>query len=169
MPNIPLGPDDDEPTAEPAKRSHTRKTTSTPRRRARERPARASLETRIRESLEAVADWLRDRGDAELGGVLHSDAPKMAAVLGRLAKLNPLAGKAVGVVADALEPVRAFGPTLRVLWRRLVHRRELALTEREEAEEEMLTSTLARGQGDGTPPSGVREQPAEVAEPWRLG
>lgn len=166
MPNIPLHGDDDEPAGPaPPKRSHKRKTTSTPRRRS-ERAPRASLETRIRESLEAVADWLRDRGDAELGGVLHEDAQKMASVLGRLAKLNPLASKAVSVIADALEPVRAFGPTLRVLWRRLVDRRARTLAEREQEPpaEEMLTQTLARGQGG----DGGGEPEPQVAEPWRI-
>lgn len=160
MPSIPLNPDAPEVPPTPKRR----KRTSSPR---RERPARASLETRIRESLEAVADWLNDRGDSELGGVLKSDAQKMASVLGRLAGANPLAKKAVAVVADALEPVRAFGPTLRVLWRRLLERRAAALAEREvedEAPEVLLTQTHVRAPGgdDGA------EEPERVAEPWRL-
>jgi hypothetical protein len=159
VPNIPLH-GGDEPTPEAPKRSHKRKTSGTPRRSSQRAP-RAPLETRIREALEALADWLRDRGDAELGGVLREDAPKMAAVLGRVAKLNPLAGKVVGVIADVLEPVRAFGPTLRVLWQRLLGRRERIQAEREalEGEEELTVTRVVAPEPEPGP---------QVAEPWRI-
>ncbi len=125
------------------------------------RRAPASPEVRLRESLEAVADWLRDRGDRELGDVLHRDAPKMARVLGQVANINPLAKKVIAVLADVLEPVRAFGPTLRVLWRRLLARRAARLEELELEPEELLHEVVVPGPVEP-------ELGAEQAEPWRI-
>lgn len=127
---------------------------------ARSGKRRPPQEARIREALEAVALWISDRGDDELGGTLERDAPKMARVLGDLAGTNPLAKKAVAVLADILEPVRAFGPTLRIVWRRVLARREARLAE--------LEQELA----DDEPVGDVTRQPAPepvVAEPWRIG
>ncbi len=120
-----------------------------------------AVEVRLRESIETVGGWLIDRGDEELGSVLERDAGKMALVAGKLAQQNPLAKKVVAVIADLLEPVRAFGPTLRVLWRRLLERR--AHEPEPEPDEEWLSEAeIAAG--------AVEPEPAEpqVAEPWRL-
>lgn len=134
---------------------------------SRTRHDKPSLERRLQESIESVAGWITERGDDELGEILERDAQKMAGVLGKVAKTNPIAKQAVGVLADLLEPVRAFGPTLRVLYSRLVFRREQA---REAAE---LEAELG-GSDEVTPPvviaGGDREPDAEhaIAEPWRL-
>ncbi len=127
----------------------------------RARAAPTSPEVRLRESLEAVADWFRERGDRELGDVLHRDAPKMARVLGQVASINPLTKKAVTVLADVLEPVRAFGPTLRILWRRLLERRTARLAELELEFEDLLHEVVVPGPAEP-------ELGAEQAEPWRI-
>lgn len=153
-----LGDDLDggEPPARP-KRKHVRTRPEGTPRRGGQRTTRATPETRLRESIEAVADWLRDRGDQELGDVLHRDAPKMARVAGAIANVNPAAKRAVTVLADVLEPIRAFGPTLRILWGRFLERRAA------HAIEEDVGEYLA----EPVPVAAGPEEPAQ-AEPWRI-
>lgn len=144
---------------QPPKRRGQRRRDVGPKRAPKRRPPQ---EARIREALEAVGGWLRDRGDEELGGTLERDAPKMARVLGELADVHPLAKRIVSVLADVLEPVRAFGPSLRILWRRLLERRQAQLAELETegglAAEEYLSEPVT-----------VKPPEPELAQPWRLG
>ncbi len=135
-----------------------------PRRKAtdtRRRHDRSPLEVRLRESITAIAGWIRERGDEELGEILERDAGKMADVFGKLAKVNPVAKQAVSFLADVLEPVRAFGPTLRVLWRRLLERRTARLEELRLEPEELLHEVVVPGPVEP-------ELGAEQAEPWRI-
>lgn len=150
-----------EPEPQPAKpkRATTRRSSAGDTRGRHDKP---TLERRITESLEAVAAWVRDRGDTELGDVLERDASKMAAVLGKLAKLNPLAKTAVSVLADVLEPVRAFGPTLRVVWQRIVYRRQTREGDLDELGDEQVTPPAF------VPFAGVEPDEPAIAEPWRL-
>lgn len=154
------GGDDDAP-AKPKRRAPRRQRTD-----SRTRHDKPSLERRLQESIESVGGWISERGDDELGEILERDAQKMAGVLGKVAKTNPVARQAVGVLADLLEPVRAFGPTLRVLYSRLVFRREQARAEAAlEAElggEEVTPVVAVPAPGGGDEPE------AEIAEPWRL-
>ncbi len=129
----------------------------------RRRHDQSSLKVRLQESIESVAGWISERGDDELGEILERDASKMAGVLEKLAKTNPAAKTAVGMLADLLEPVRAFGPTLRVLYARLMFRRE---QRRAEAEWE-----AGQAGDEVTQPVAVvgpEPEPAEppVAQPW---
>lgn len=132
----------------------------------RRRHDQSSLKVRLQESIESVAGWISERGDDELGEILERDAAKMAGVLEKVAKTNPAAKKAVGVIADLLEPVRAFGPTLRVLYSRLMFRREQrraeAEWEAEQTSDEVTPPVAVAGPGPVEP-----DEP-EIAEPWRL-
>jgi len=143
-----------EPDEKPPKRASPRRAPSDTRRR-HDRPV---LEQRLREAIEAIAVWVRERGDEELGEILERDARAMADVCGKVAKLNPAAKKAVSLLADVLEPVRAFGPTCRVLWFRWLERRARRL---EEAGEELEEPVLVHGPAEP-------ELEREVAEPWRV-
>lgn len=155
-----LEPEPDEPPARPRRgRPPGRsKRSGTASRSGKRRPPQ---ETRIRESLEAIGGWLHDRGDEELGGTLERDAPKMAHVLGDVANVNPAAKRVVTVLADVLEPVRAFGPTLRILWRRVLDWRASRLAElaAEPGEEELYGAAVVQ-------PAPASEP--ELAEPWRI-
>lgn len=171
--NDDLRDDDDrgaEPiTDEPPERKRRRKRETGPRARDQGRNRsglrRPPQEARIREALEAVALWLRDRGDDELGSTLERDASKMARVLGDLTRVHPLAKTAVGVLADVLEPVRAFGPTLRIVWGRFLQRRQTRLEELAEQElerDEQVTDTVTVAGPLGS------AGPEQRAEPWRI-
>ncbi len=154
--SIDLGADR-EPEPAAGGKAPRRKTTDT-----RKRHDRSTLEVRLRESIAAIAGWVRERGDGELGEILERDAGKMADVFGKLAKVNPVAKQAVSFLADVLEPVRAFGPTLRVLWRRLLERRAVRLEELEglEKAEKLLHEVVV--------PGAEPELGADQAEPWRI-
>ena len=101
----------------------------------------AELESRLRGPLAQIADWLEQR-DEELGRVLREDAPKMASLLARVA-LNtktpaPLV-LAIRGIAAGLEPLDAFGRTLRLL---VVRWREARARRREERESELVDDGL---------------------------
>lgn len=162
------GGGDDEQPAKP-KRRRTERDRERDRNRRRSGQRRPSQEARLRETIEAAGGLLRQRGDEELGAVLERDAGKMARVCGSLALANPAAMRAITVLADVLEPIRAFGPTLRILWRRLLERRAAA----QEAE---LGGGADEGphiyevEPDVAPPAagaGEGDEP-QVAEPWRI-
>lgn len=154
--------DEREPDEPPA-RPRRQRDRSRDRGRQRSGKRRPPQEARLRESLVAIGEWLHDRGDDELGDVLKRDAEKMARVCGSLANANPLAKRAVSILADVLEPVRAFGPTLRILWGRLVARRAAALEEREEE----LAVELVHPEAFVPAPAPEPAEPAQ-AEPWRI-
>jgi hypothetical protein len=100
-----------------------KKGASTPRR--RRVPTSSEITSRLRESLDALANALEDR-DPELARVLHRDGPKMADLLGKWGdhpKTPPPVKVAVVVIAEVLEPLRAFGATVRILLRRFRERR----------------------------------------------
>jgi hypothetical protein len=101
-----------------------KKGASTPRR--PRVPTSSEITSRLRESLDALANALEDRGDAELSRILKRDGPKMAELLGKWGdhpKTPPPVKVAVVVIAEVLEPLRAFGATARILLRRLRERR----------------------------------------------
>lgn len=78
-----------------------------------------SLEKRLEDAIAAAAELLeRTKGDTELAGVMKRDARAMSQTLGRLAGVNETAALAVKWIADCVEPIRAFGPTVAVLWGR---------------------------------------------------
>jgi hypothetical protein len=160
--------DDDAAGDKPArpKRRRTERDRERDRNRRRTGARRPPQEARLREAIEAAGGLLRDRGDDELGSVLERDAGKMARVLGSLAIANPAAAKAVAVLADVLEPVRAFGPSLRILWRRLLERRAAAQEAAPEEPEEWLHGVEPIAE-QPTTPAGPEPEP-QVAEPWRL-
>jgi hypothetical protein len=97
---------------------------------------RAELEASLRGPLGQVAEWLEAR-DPELAVILHDDAPKMARLLAGLA-LNAKTPApivfAVRGLASLLEPLDAFGRTLRHLAKRWRERRARLVAEREEQE-----------------------------------
>lgn len=157
-------PDELEPPERPKRRGRGSERGKRSGAAARSGQRRPPQEARIREALEAIAQWISDRGDTELGGTLERDAPKMARVFGDIANVNPVAKQAVNVLADLLEPVRAFGPTLRIVWRRLLDRRErrIAELEQEPALEEELGPPVRVAAGPDAP-----QEPA-VAEPWKI-
>jgi len=100
-----------------------KKAGATPRR--RRVPTSSEITSRLRESLDALANALEDR-DPELSRVLKRDGPKMADLLGKWGdhpKTPPPVKVAVVVIAEVLEPLRAFGATVRILLRRLRERR----------------------------------------------
>lgn len=101
-----------------------KKKPSTPRR--PRVPTGGEITSRLRESIAALADALSER-DPELSGVLRRDGPKMADLLGKWGdhpKTPPPLKVAVVVVAEVLEPLRAFGATVRILLRRFRERRQ---------------------------------------------
>lgn len=111
------------------RRNRRRKKTgggSTPRRAStRREPTAGEVTRRLRESLAALANALEDR-DPELSQVLQRDGPKMADLLGKWGehpKTPPPLKVAVVVIAEVLEPLRAFGATVRILLRRFRERR----------------------------------------------
>jgi hypothetical protein len=88
-------------------------------------PTSSEVTQRLHESLAALADALSER-DPELSRVLKRDGPKMADLLGKWGdhpKTPPPVKVAVVVVAEVLEPLRAFGATVRILLRRFRERR----------------------------------------------
>ena len=151
-----------EPPERP-KRQRSERDRERDRSRRQSGPSRSPLEVRLRESVVAISGWVRDRGDDELADVLERDARAMADVLGKVAKLNPVAKQGVSFIADVLEPVRAFGPTLRIMWGRLLTRRAERL-EPEYADDFDEDFPAAKITGAGEP----EPVEPELAEPWRL-
>ncbi len=91
----------------------------------RQAPSAGEIRQRLRESISELASALEDR-DPELARVLKRDGPKMAELLGKWGEhpKTPTPVKvAVVVVAEILEPLRAFGGTVRLLLRRFRERR----------------------------------------------
>jgi hypothetical protein len=129
-------PADDEPGDESGLSQHPetvarrkrrkRKTTGAKRGAYKPRvPTSSEVTQRLHESLAALADALTER-DPELSRVLKRDGPKMADLLGKWGdhpKTPPPVKVAVVVIAEVLEPLRAFGATVRILLRRLRERR----------------------------------------------
>lgn len=109
-----------------ARRKRRKKTTGAKRGPYKPRvPTSGEVTQRLHESLAALADALTDR-DPELSRVLKRDGPKMADLLGKWGdhpKTPPPVKVAVVVIAEVLEPLRAFGGTVRILLRRLRERR----------------------------------------------
>lgn len=95
----------------------------------RQAPSGGEIRTRLRESLASLAEALEDR-DPELARIFRRDGPKMADLLGKWGehpKAPPPLKVAVVVLAELLEPVRAFGALTRELLRRLRERRLAAV------------------------------------------
>lgn len=87
-------------------------------------PTGGEVTSRLRESLGELASALENR-DPELSRVLKRDGPKMAELLGKWGehpKTPPPLKVAVVMIAEILEPLRAFGGTARLLLRRLRER-----------------------------------------------
>lgn len=124
---------DDEPGADEAARKEAkrerdkqyreRKRKGTTRRRST--PTQSEIRSRLRESFAELSAALEER-DPELSGALKRDGDKMADLLskwGEHPKTPPPVKVAVVVIAEVLEPLRAFGATVRILLRRLRQRR----------------------------------------------
>lgn len=130
------------------------------------RPTKSSkrdeLNAKLRDSIAEIARWVRER-DPELGDILLDDGPKMADLFARLAthpKAPDPAVVLVNLLATVLEPVRAFGRTLRVLVVRAVERRRARAAELVELEPEPA--------GDVFPEPIYAEPEPEPATPARF-
>jgi hypothetical protein len=136
---------------------------------------RADIKERLYAIFARLADSLEGRGDLELAGIIREDSRAMVEGLASLVKRAPgFAPPILGVLA-VLEPLIAFGRILRLLGRRLRDRREAGPEEGWDAGDEAAPESEAeaaerlRLEHDAAAAAAAGyEEPAAIAEPWRL-
>jgi hypothetical protein len=113
----------------------------------RDTGGRSDYTARLREPIAKIAEWLAER-DPELAEILSEDGPKMARLLGRVAlntKTPAPVVYAIAGLAQALEPLDAFGRLVRLAWQRWRGRRARRFEQAQAAEAETIADETIVG------------------------